>query len=119
PFFLGETLAARVTAKMFAGQEGVVAVLRCLDERVMTQSSGRGREASVVVYQIYEARQPFPGVFAGEDVPLTFALPTQPPTELVRKPPRYWELDIRGRKADDAVVFTVPVYARPGDFIPG
>ena len=33
PFFLGETLEARVTARRFAGQEGVVATLRCIEER--------------------------------------------------------------------------------------
>ena len=114
PFFLGETLAARVTAKIFAGQEGVVAVLRCIDERMASQRSRGGRSDYVLPYQVYEARQPFPGRFAGEDVPLTFALPAQPPTELVRQPPRFWELEIRGRKKDDTVVFTVPVYARPG-----
>jgi hypothetical protein len=113
PFFLGETLAARVTAKVFAGQEGVVAVLRCIDERTVTRRSRGGRRVSVLPYQVYEARQPFPGHFGGEDVPLTFALPAQPPTELLRQPPRYWELEIRGRKKDDTVLFTVPVYARP------
>jgi hypothetical protein len=115
PFFLGETLAARVTAKVFAGQEDVVATLRCIDERMASHRSTRGgRSHFVLPHQVYEARQPFPGRFAGEDVPVTFALPAQPPTALVRQPPRYWELEIRGRKKDDTVVFTVPVYARPG-----
>jgi len=115
PFFLGETLAARVTAKVFAGQEGVVATLRCIDERMISRRSSAGRRTHFVLpYQVYEARQPFPGRFGGEDVPVTFALPAQPPTELRRQPARYWELEIRGGKKDDTVVFTVPVYARPG-----
>jgi hypothetical protein len=114
PFFLGETLAVRVTAKVFGGQEGVVAVLRCLDERVVSRRYRGGKRESVLPYQVYEALQPFPGPFAGEDVPVLFALPAQPPTELLRHPPRYWELEIRGRKKDDTVVFTVPVYSRPG-----
>ena len=114
PFFLGETLAARVTAKALAGQEDVVATLRCVDERMVTRRY-RGRHMdSVQPYQVYEARQTLPGPFGGEDVPLTFALPAQPPTELLRQPPRYWELEIRGSRKDDTVVFTVPVYARPG-----
>ena len=114
PFFLGETLAARVTAKVFAGQEDVVAILRCIDERMISRRSRGSRTSSVLAYQVYEARQSFPGRFGGEDVPFTFALPAQPPTELLRRPPRYWELEIRGRKKDDTVVFDVPVYARPG-----
>jgi hypothetical protein len=114
PFFLGETLAARVTAKVFAGQEDVVAILRCIDERTVSRRSKGGRRVSILPYQVYEARQSFPGRFGGEDVPLTFALPAQPATELLRQPPRYWELEIRGRKKDDTVVFTVPVYARGG-----
>jgi hypothetical protein len=117
PFFLGETLAARLTAKVFAGQDGVVAVLRCIDER-MTRSRS-GTTDSVQAYQVYEARQPFPGRFGGEDVLLTFALPTEPPTELLRQPPRYWELEVRGRNKGVTVVFTVPVYSRPGGVIPG
>ena len=117
PFFLGETLAARVTAKVFAGQEDVVAILRCIDERMISRRSRGSRTSSVLPYQVYEARQPFPGRFGGEDVPLTFALPAQPPTDLRRRPPRYWELEIRGRKKDDTVVFDVPVYARPGGSI--
>jgi len=114
PFFLGETLAARVTAKAFAGQEGVVATLRCIEEQTMVGGSGRSRTVSVDAYQLYLARQAFPGTFSGEDVPVTFALPLQPATALLREPPRYWELEIRGGKKDDTVVFTVPVYARPG-----
>jgi hypothetical protein len=114
PFFLGETLAGRVTARIFAGQEGVVAVLRCIDERIVSRRYRGGKKHSVLPYQVYEARQPFSGSFAGEDVPVIFALPAHPPTELLRQPPRYWELEIRGREKDDTVVFTVPVYSRPG-----
>ena len=115
PFFLGETLEARVTAKMFAGQEKVVATLRCIEERTMIgHSRGGRRSVSVRPYQLYLARQAFPGTFAGADVPLRFDLPGQPPTELLRHPPRYWELEISGGSTSRAVTFTVPVYARPG-----
>ena len=115
PFFLGETLEARATAKMFAGQERVVATLRCIEERTMIRHSRGGRRSvSVQPFQLYLARQAFPGRFAGEDVPLRFDLPARPPTELLRHPPRYWELEIRGDEATSAVRFTVPVYARPG-----
>ena len=114
PFFLGETFEARVTARMFAGQEGVVAMLRFIEERTMVGGSGKSRTVSVVPYQLYRIRQAFPGTFAGEDVPVTFALPLQPATELLRDPPRYWELEIAGGAATSAVRFTVPVYARPG-----
>jgi hypothetical protein len=113
PFFLGEMLAARVTAKAFAGQEGVVATLRCIDERMVRRRYRGGHSTVVVPYQVYEARLPFPGRFGGEDVPVTFALPAQPTTALVRQPPCYWELEIRGRRKADTVAFTVPVYARP------
>jgi hypothetical protein len=115
PFFRGETLEVRVTAKMFAGQEGVVATLRCIEERTMVAHSRGGRRSVFVrPYQLYLARQAFPGRFAGEDVPLRIDLPAQPPTELLRQPPRYWELEIRGGPATSAVSFVVPVYARPG-----
>jgi hypothetical protein len=70
PFFLGETLEARVTAKMFAGQERVVATLRCIEERTMVGRYRGRRSVSVRPYQLYLARQAFPGTFAGEDVPL-------------------------------------------------
>ena len=115
PFFLGETLEARVAARMFAGQEGVMATLRFIEERTMVgHTRGGRRTVTVRTFQLYLARQAFPGAFAGEDVPVTFALPLQPPTELLRDPPRYWELEIAGSAATSAVRFIVPVYARPG-----
>lgn len=85
PFFLGESLDAHVTAKAFAGQEGVVATLRCIDERM-----------------------------AMRHVALTFPLPAQEATHLLRQPALYWELEIRGGTTADVVRFTVPIYARPG-----
>ena len=115
PFFLGETLEARVIAKAFAGQEGVVATLRFIEERTMVgHTRGGRRTVTVRLFQLYLARQAFPGAFAGEDVPVTFTLPPQPATELLRDPPRYWELEIAGNAATRTVRFTVPVYARPG-----
>ena len=115
PFFLGESLDARVTAKAVAGQEGVVATLRCIDERMWVRRSRARRSQNYVrPFQLYEARQTLPGTFAGEDVALTFPLPAQPATNLLRQPALYWELEIRGGTTADAVQFTVPIYARPG-----
>jgi len=114
PFFLGESLDAQVTAKAFAGQEGVVATLRCIDER-MASRRYRGRRSDYVrPFQLYEARQAFPGTFVGQDVALTFPLPAKEATNLLRQPARYWELEIRGSTAADIIRFTVPIYARPG-----
>ena len=112
PFFLGETLEARVTAMRLAGQEGVVATLRFIEERTMVGRRQGRRSVYVVPFQLYLARQTFPGTFAGAEVPVTFPLPLQPATELLRDPPRYWELEVRGASGD-AITFTVPVYARP------
>jgi len=114
PFFLGETLEARVTARMFAGREGVVATLRFIEERTVVGRHRGRRSVSVRLYQHFLARHTFPGTFAGEDIPVTFTLPPQPPTELLRDQPRYWELEIGGGGVASAVRFTVPVYARPG-----
>jgi hypothetical protein len=114
PFFLGETLEGRVTAKRFAGQEGVVATLRFIEERTMVGRYQGRRHYSVQPFQLYLARQPFPGTFGGEDVPVTFALPLQPATELLHDPPRYWELEIAGGGATTPIRFTAPVYTRPG-----
>ena len=113
PFFLGGELGGRLTAKMFAGQEGVTATLRCIDERmVRTQQSG-GSVDSVEPFQLHEVRQAFPGRFGGRGVPFALPLPAQPSTHLLRQPPRYWELEVKGADAGNAVRFLVPVYAPP------
>ncbi len=113
PFLLGQSLRAHVTAKVFAGQEGVVATLRCIDERLMKGSGSRASRRSVQPFQLYEARQTLPGRFGGEDVPLAFALPETRATGLREQPPCYWELELRGHQGR-TISFTVPVYARPG-----
>jgi hypothetical protein len=119
PFFLGESLDARVTAKAFAGQEGVVATLRCIDERMSVRRyRARRSQQYVRPFQLYEARQTFPGTFAGEEIALTFPLPAQPATNLLRQPALYWELEIRGGTTADVVRFTVPIYARIQRSIP-
>jgi hypothetical protein len=113
PFLLGQSLRAHVTAKVFAGQEGVVATLRCIDERTMKGSGGRAAKRWVQPFQLYEARQTLPGRFGGEDVPVAFALPETRATGLREQPPCYWELELRGHQGR-TIFFTVPVYARPG-----
>ena len=113
PFLLGGVLRARVTARAFAGQEGVEATLRCVDERMVRTRGAGGSTDSVGAYQLYEARQVLPGRFAGTDVALDFALPEGPPTQLRRQPPLYWELEIVGRDPAGAVTFLVPVYELP------
>mgnify|MGYP003693579815 CR=1 FL=1 len=53
---------------------------------MVAHSRGGRRSVFVRPYQLYLARQAFPGRFAGEDVPLRIDLPAQPPTELLRQP---------------------------------
>ncbi len=112
PFSSGRALRARVTAKVFAGQEGVLASLRCIDERMASvPDASRTSTDTVQVFQVYEAHRLLESPFRGENVPVSFVLPEDAPsTELLRKPPRYWELEIKGA-GDDAITFLVPVYA--------
>ena len=72
------------------------------------------RHYSVQPFQLYLERHLFPGTFTGEDVPVSFALPRQPATELLHDPPRYWELEIAGGGVTTPIRFNLPVYARPG-----
>ena len=112
PFALGGSLETRLTARKLAGQTGVSATLRCIDERMVRVRESDGDSVdSVRPYQLYEARYVFPGTFGGEDVPLVLPLPDGPPTALLRRPPRYWELEIAGEDRSDALRFLVPVYA--------
>jgi hypothetical protein len=113
PFFLGGELGGRLTAKIFAGQEGVTATLRCIDERMVATRQSGGSVDSVEPFQLYEARQTFPGRFGGRAVPFALPLPERPSTHLLRQPPCYWELEVKGEGAGDAVRFLVPVYAPP------
>jgi hypothetical protein len=111
PFFVGEDVRAHLTARVFAGQRGVSATLRYIDERMVETRSSNGESSdSVQGFVLYETRQEFDGPFPGADVPLAFALPRGlPGTQLLRQPPRYWELEVNGQ--GDGVKFLVPVYA--------
>jgi hypothetical protein len=113
PFFVGEHLRGRLRARVFQGRPGVCAVLRSVDEKMMTRSSGGESVDSVQGFTLYESRQAFDGPFPDTgDVPLEFALPPGlPGTELLRQPPRYWELEVSG--GGETVTFLVPVYAWP------
>jgi len=112
PFVLGAAVQARVTANALAGRRQVYATLRCLEERVVTRVSTRGRRYdSVKVFALHSERQCIDARFErGQAVPLVFALPEGDfATRLTTEPPRYWELELESPKAD-SIRFLLPVY---------
>jgi hypothetical protein len=120
PFFLGETLGVKFVAPRGIGRfEKMTFALRCVQERIETSCSGRGRSIQMVRYQLYGDEYVFdkPGELpaGAAELPISFNLPADTlGTALARNPPTYWELEVKAVTpgVDYGVTFLVPVYAR-------
>ncbi|HXJ17439.1 MAG TPA: hypothetical protein VNM68_09610 [Candidatus Polarisedimenticolia bacterium] len=118
PFSLGGALRARLRApRHVSAIDELTLTLRCVQERYVTTGTGRNRSTSVVCYELYKDmlsfdRDNLTGL-AGGDIPIEFRLPPdQPTTNLIARPPIYWEIEAKGkaRGADYEAAFLVPVY---------
>jgi hypothetical protein len=120
PYFLGGKLCARLHAPChLAAIDSLTLTLRCVQERYVTSGSGNQRSTQVVCYELYSdvASLDRDGLanYIGGDIPIEFQLPAnKQPTVLADAPPRYWEIEARGkaRGADYEAYFLVPVYQR-------
>ena len=118
PYFLGETLRARLRAPHHVSDiEALSVTLRCVQEQYVTSGSGSNRTTRVVCCELYKEattlnRERLAG-FAGGEIPVEFRLPAgQPTTSLASTPPVYWEIEARGQsgKVSYEAYFLVPVY---------
>ena len=120
PFFLGQTLHARLRAPQhISSLHGLTVTLRCVQEKYVTSGAGGNRSTRVVCFELYKdavtfSRDQIAGL-AGGDIPLEFALPAnQQFTVLADSPPTYWEIQAvgRARGVDYEAYFLDPVYKR-------
>lgn len=110
PFFLGGPLEVVFRSLASAREfETLVATLRCIEER---REHVAGKK-DFVRREIWMAEQAVP--HPSDPVRLVFALPEDPAlaTRLAVPEPRYWELEVAGRRPgiDFHATFLVPVYA--------
>lgn len=94
----------------------VAATLRCIEERYVAD----GDSSSTLSEQVWADAVPIEpawGQVGGSwNLPIGLRLPVGPyETRLAERPPRYWELDVRGEApgVDFGATFLVPVYAPP------
>jgi hypothetical protein len=114
PFAPGsEVEIAMVSTRQLAVVPELVATLRCVQERYETKRDSRGRKTTEVVsYEVW-ASEPMRAEVKRGELGWRFAVPaTVPGTALSERPPRYWELAVKGEAPgiDYAGVFLVPVY---------
>jgi len=119
PFFLGESLDGRLhVARPLVGCSELVVTLRCIEERYEEQGGGDNASEKTVCYEVYSSAATLDLSRRRESAGLVvnFLLPDLDlPTTLASRPPRYWQVDVRGEAPgiDFAARFLVPVYARP------
>ena len=118
PFFLGDTLAARLgTSRAIGEYKKLTFTLRCIEERTETTRSGNKTTIRTVCDQLWADERSLEGgaLREGNEVPVSFDLPVgEYGTRLAEAPARYWELAVSADTPglDFAATFLVPVYAR-------
>ena len=118
PFFLGETLTARLgTSRPIGGFKKLTSTLRCIEERTETTRSGSKTTVRTVCDQLWADEVVVEGgaVREGNQVVVRFDLPDGDyGTRLSEPPARYWELAVVADTPglDFSARFLVPVYAR-------
>ena len=118
PFFLGDTLTARLSSSRAIGQfKKLTFTLRCIEERTVTRRSGNKTSVQTVCDQLWaeEAAQEGGTLREGNEVVVRFDLPEgEYGTRLAEPPARYWELAVVADTPgmDFSARFLVPVYAR-------
>jgi len=119
PFFLGDTLTARLATDRSIGRfKKLTFTLRCIEERTETTRSGDETTVHTVCDQLWADEVALEGgaVHEGHEVPVSFKLPDGDyGTRLAEPPARYWELAVAADTPglDFAARFLVPVYPRP------
>jgi hypothetical protein len=118
PFFLGDTLTARLGSSRPIGQfKKMTFTLRCIEERTETTRSQGKTTVRTVCDHLWSDEVVLEGgaVREGNEVPLRFELPSGDyGTRLAEPPARYWELAVVADTPglDFSAKFLVPVYAR-------
>jgi hypothetical protein len=120
PFFLGETLSARLGSDRAVGKYSrLVVTLRCLEvRRVVVSDSEDGETVKMGCYQRYAVTRELPAgeLTPGTEVEATFELPRGDyATQLTGSEPRYWTIEVNAETPgiDFKATFVVPVYAKP------
>ncbi len=121
PFFLGDRFQGwwRVDQALGA-YRNLTARIRCVQEEFVTTRVHNERRTSVVLYEVYGETKTLGtdgALRAGNaEVAVTFDLPdvAELATDLLTRPPRYWELEIEAERegVDYVGRFLVPVYGR-------
>jgi hypothetical protein len=118
PFYLGETLTARLlTTRAIGTFEKLTFTLRCIEERTETRHHGTRTSIQTVCDQLWaeEVAQQGGVLREGNEVTVRFDLPEGDyGTRLSQTPARYWELAVVADTPglDFSAKFLVPVYAR-------
>jgi len=120
PFYLGEDLVVHFEPPpQLVDYEQLVCTLRCLtnyqEQLVGTDHVGRPRGSITLARPLWSRKRKIARPDEGRQVDLRFKLPDdQPETAMARKPPIYWELEIRAETSgiDYWAIFTVPVYRK-------
>jgi len=118
PYYLGETLAARLSSTRAIGQfKKLTFTLRCIEERTVTRRTNKGTSTQTVCDQLWaeEVTQEGGALREGSEVVVRFDLPEGDyGTRLSAPPARYWELAVVADTPglDFSAKFLVPVYAK-------
>jgi hypothetical protein len=118
PFFLGDTLTARLGTSRAIGEfKKLTFTLRCIEERTETRRSGTRTSIQTVCDQLWaeEVALGAGAVREGNEITVRFELPEGDyGTRLSDSPARYWELAVTADTPglDFSARFLVPVYAR-------
>lgn len=118
PFFLGQTLTARLATSRAIGRfEKLTFTLRCIEERAETRRDADGTSTRTVCDQLWadEIALGAGAVREGNEITVRFDLPEGDyGTRLADAPARYWEMAVVADTpgVDFSATFLVPVYAR-------
>lgn len=114
PMLLGTPTRVWLRVPRPPAERRLAATLRCIEERYMSD----GESTSTVSEQVWAIALPVgPAtgqVDGGWNVPIELPVPRGPyGTRLADRPPRYWELEVRGAATgvDFGATFLLPVYA--------
>jgi len=118
PYYLGETLSARLSSSRAIGQfKKLTFTLRCIEERTVIRRTSKGTSTQTVCDQLWaeEVMQEGGALREGSEVVVRFDLPEgEYGTRLSEPPARYWELAVVADTPgmDFSAKFLVPVYAK-------